>query len=178
MTQHKAIFLDRDGVVNEVVYHNNIPKPSSPWNITEFKLIKNIQKNLETLSHMGFLLFIISNQPDIARGNIQKGTTEKINKILYEKLPITDIKICPHDYYHHCTCRKPKPGMIFELTKKWNIDLKQSFLIGDSWKDVQAAKNANINHFLIGKPYNTQVNTKHRIKNLEEAIALIKKNTS
>ena len=75
--KNKAIFLDRDGIINHVVYHKDVNKPSSPWKIEEFKLIKDIKKPLEELTKMGFLLFIISNQPDIARGNVKKEPPKK-----------------------------------------------------------------------------------------------------
>ena len=123
---------------------------------------------------MGFLLFIISNQPDIARGNIKKGTTEEINKILYEKLPIKEIKFCPHDDKDNCNCRKPKPGMIFELSKKYNVDLKQSYVIGDSWKDIKAAENAGVQSILIDSKCNKDVGAKYRVVDLESSVDLTK----
>ena len=172
--KNKAIFLDRDGIINHVVYHKDVNKPSSPWKIEEFKLIKNIKKPLEELTKMGFLLFIISNQPDIARGNVKKGTTEEINKILYEKFPIKEIKFCPHDDRDNCDCRKPKPGMILELSKKWNIDLEKSFLIGDSWKDIEASKKADCTGILVDKEYNKEVDAKYRVFDLESSVELIK----
>jgi len=170
---NKAVFLDRDGVINHVVFHESINKPSSPWNIEEFKLIKGIEKPLEKLKKMGFLLFIISNQPDIARGNVKKGTTEKINKILYEKFPIDEIVICPHDDKDNCNCRKPKPGMILGLKEKYNIDLKKSFIIGDGWKDMKVGKNACVKSILINREYNREVEAEYRANDLESAVKLI-----
>jgi len=171
---NKAVFLDRDGVINHVVFHEGINKPSSPWNIEEFKLIKGIKKPLEKLKQMGFLLFIISNQPDIARGNVKKGTTEKINKILYEKFPIKEIRICPHDDKDNCNCRKPKPGMILDLKEKYDIDLKKSYVIGDSWKDMKIGENAGVKSILIDKKYNKKTLSRYRVDSLESAVDLIK----
>jgi len=169
----RAIFLDRDGVINEVVFHRT-KKPSSPWNFEEFKLINGIKKPLEELSQMGYYLFIISNQPDIARGHIKKDTTERINKIIYETFPIKEIFVCPHDDHHDCNCRKPKPGMIFILSKKWKIDLKKSFLIGDNWKDMEAGKSAGCITIILDQPYNQLVEADFRVKNLERAVDMIK----
>ena len=171
--KNKAVFLDRDGVINEVVFHNS-KKPSSPWNIKEFKLLKGIKEPLEILSKMGYLLFVISNQPDISRGFIQKGTTEKINQIIYDKFPIKEIIVCPHDDHHNCNCRKPKPGMILDLTNKWNIDLNKSFFIGDNWKDTEAGKSAGVITILIDYPYNQFVKSNYKVKNLKSALNLIK----
>jgi len=172
---NKAVFLDRDGIINHVVYHKGINKPSSPWNIKEFRLIKGIEKPLEEISKMGFLIFIVSNQPDISRGNIKKGVNDEINRKILGKFPIKEIKICPHDDKDNCNCRKPKPGMITELSKKWNIDLKKSFLIGDSWKDIKAAENAGVKSILIIRDYNNDVRASFRIKNLKEFLELTKK---
>lgn len=172
--KNKAVFLDRDGVINHVIYHKNIKKPSSPWNIKEFKLFENIKKPLEELKKMNFLLFIISNQPDIARGNVQQGTTEKINKIIHDKFPIEEIKICPHDDKDNCRCRKPKPGMIFELSKKYDVDIELSFVVGDGEKDMKAGKKAGCTNILIDREYNKTVETHYRVKDLLEAVEIIK----
>ena len=170
---NKAVFLDRDGVINYVVYHRGIKKPSSPWNIEEFKLIKDIKEPLEELAKMGFLLFIISNQPDISRGNIKKGTTEEINKIIYEKFPIKEITVCPHDDSDNCNCRKPKPGMILKLREEYKIDLQKSYMIGDGYKDIKAAENTGVTSILIDKEYNKDVDVKNRVADLESAVKLI-----
>ena len=169
----KAVFLDRDGVLNEVVFHPGIKKPSSPWKIEEFKLFKGIEEPLKRLEEMGFLLFVFSNQPDISRGNIKKGTTEEINKILYNTFPITEIMVCPHDDVDHCSCRKPKPGMILELSKKHDIDLKRSFVIGDGAKDMKAGKNAGVTTILIQTDYNQKVIAENNVKSLKESLKLI-----
>lgn len=172
---NKAVFLDRDGVINHVVYHIGIEKHSSPWNMQEFKLIEGIKKPLEELVKLGFLLFIVSNQPDIARGNLKEATTEKINKIIYEKFPIKEIKFCPHDDKDNCNCRKPKPGMIIELSKKYNINLEKSYMIGDSYKDIKAGESAGVKSILIDKIYNQDVHVQYRVGNLAEAVELIQK---
>jgi D-glycero-D-manno-heptose 1,7-bisphosphate phosphatase len=170
----KAVFLDRDGIINQVVYHKEVNKPSSPWKIEEFKLISGINKYLEELKKLGFLLFVISNQPDINRGNIKRGTTEEINKIIYEKYPIDGIMVCPHDDKDNCSCRKPKPGMILDLSKKWDVDLKKSYLIGDSWKDIKAGKNAGVKSILLDTKYNQGTDSEYKVKDLKSAIELIK----
>ncbi len=170
--KNKAVFLDRDGVINEVVFHGS-EKPSSPWKYEEFKLIQGIEKPLDELSSMGFYLFIVSNQPDISRGYIEAGTTEKINEIICKRLPIRDIVTCPHDDHHDCACRKPKPGMLIDLSGKWNIDMKKSFLIGDNWKDMDAGKAAGCTTVLIDKTYNYKVEADYRVHDLEAAINII-----
>jgi D-glycero-D-manno-heptose 1,7-bisphosphate phosphatase len=168
------VFLDRDGVINELVFHKEVNKPSSPWNIEEFKFMPGLEKPLEKLSKMGYFLFVISNQPDMSRGFIKKSTTERINQIIYEKLPIDDIVVCPHDDHHNCRCRKPKPGMILDLCKKWDVDPNKSLLIGDNWKDITAGKKAGCKTIILDKPYNKSVDADHRLGTLESAVKLIK----
>jgi D-glycero-D-manno-heptose 1,7-bisphosphate phosphatase len=129
---------------------------------------------LEEFNKMGFLLFIISNQPDISRGFIKKGVTEKISQIIYDRFPIKEILICPHDDYHNCNCRKPKPGMIFELSKKYDIDINKSFLIGDNWKDTEAGQKAGCKTIILNKTYNQSVKADYRTDNLRTAVKLIK----
>jgi len=178
MSKHnkkRAVFLDRDGVINHVVYHPCVEKPSSPWRLEEFRFIEGISPPLNEMKKRGFLLFIFSNQPDIARGNIKPGTIEDINKIIMETLPIDDIAICPHDYYHNCTCRKPKPGLIIDLAKKWDVDVQQSFVIGDSSKDIQAGNTAGCTSILIETSYNSDVETEYKAKDLMSTLAIIEK---
>lgn len=172
---NKAVFLDRDGVLNQVVFHPGINIPSAPWKISEFKLMDGVKKPLDRLKEMSFLLFVFSNQPDISRGNIEKGMTEKINSIIYEQLPIKEIKVCPHDDKDNCSCRKPKPGMILDLSKKYDIDPKKSFVIGDGEKDMNAGKNVGCFCILIDTLYNKQVNEKYRVKDLTSAVKIIEK---
>jgi len=172
-TKKIAVFLDRDGVINEVVFHKEVNKPSSPWKFEEFEMFLDIKKPLKKLKKLGYYLFIISNQPDISRGFIEEGTTEKINQIIYKKLPIDEIITCPHDDAHNCNCRKPKPGMINILAKKYDIDKTKSFLIGDSWKDIEAGKSAGLKCILLYTPYNKSVDADFRAKKLDGAVGLI-----
>jgi D-glycero-D-manno-heptose 1,7-bisphosphate phosphatase len=124
---------------------------------------------------MGYPIFIISNQPDISRGFIIDGTTEKINDMIKKNLPIDDIVVCPHDDWHNCDCRKPKPGMIVSLSKKFGIDLKESFLIGDNWKDIKAGKKVGCKNILIKKDYNKGVEADYKVENLNDAVNIIRK---
>lgn len=177
MTKKRAMFLDRDGVINEVLFHGS-EKPIAPWKLEEFKLIQGMKKPLEELCQMGYHLFVVSNQPDITKGYVDTSTVEKMNKIILESLPIHDIMICPHDDHCNCNCRKPKPGMLLDLSKKWKIDLKKSFLIGDNWRDIEAGKAAGCINILLDKPYNKSVEANYRVKNLNSVVKLIKKLSS
>lgn len=173
----RAIFLDRDGVINEVLFRGrNNDKPIAPWKMDEFKLVPGIKKPLESLSQLGFLLFIVTNQPDIAKGLVNLNTVNKMNRIIMSKFPIKEIKVCPHIDSDNCNCRKPKPGMILELSRKWKIDTEQSFLIGDNWRDMKVGKRAGCKTILLDRFYNQKIKADYKIDNLEESINIIRSN--
>ena len=144
----KAIFLDRDGVLNEEV--NYLSNPD------DFKLINGVLEALKLLKQKGYLLILITNQAGIARGYF---TLEALNSI-HQKMNnifnknnvfLDDIFYCPHhpDYTGECDCRKPKPGMIFKARDKYSIDLKDSFMVGDTLNDIKAGQNANCKTILV-----------------------------
>lgn len=162
-------------MINSVVYHPSVNKPSSPWEFKEFRFLSDIDKPLQQLKNMGFYLFIVSNQPDISRGNIKEGTTEKINETITQHLPIDEIVTCPHDDHHNCICRKPKPGMIVDLAKRYNIDVAHSYLVGDNLKDIQAGKAAGCTTILLKTGYNTTVDAQYKIESLSELISIVSK---
>ncbi len=101
-----------------------------------------------------YLLIVITNQPDVTRGKTKKKSIEKINEYLLSKLPIDLIKTCYHDDKDNCNCRKPKPGAILEAASKYKINLFQSYMIGDRWKDIEAGKLAECKTILINNEYN------------------------
>lgn len=171
----KAIFWDKDGVINEVIMREG--KPTAPLQLEEFKFLPNIKKYLNQFKKMGFLNIIFTNQPDISRGFLKIEDLEKMHKIIIEELPIDEIKFCPHDDKDNCVCRKPKPGLIFEAAKKWSIDLEKSYVIGDRDKDIKAGKTAGCKTFLIRREYNKDIkeNYDFEINNLKEAVKIIKK---
>ena len=173
----KAIFLDRDGVINEPIFRDgNINKPIAPWEIDEFKLFDNIINPLNIIKKMGYHIFIVTNQPDISKGILKISTIKKMNNIIMSKLPIDEIMFCPHLDSHRCVCRKPKPGMVNILAKKWEISLSDSFFIGDNWKDIECGKGAGCTTILLDKYYNKKVNADYRVKNLSMVNKLIKSN--
>ena len=172
----KAFFLDRDGVINQSLIYKG--KPIAPTNLANFKIIKDVKKSLIYLKEKGFLTIIISNQPDISKGLLDKSILKKMNKKIKEKLKIDDIFICKHVNTDRCNCRKPKLGMALEAKKKWNIDLKNSYLIGDRWRDIYLANRLKIKCFYIDKNYSEKKPKKYnfKVKNLFHAIKILKKN--
>ena len=167
----RAIFLDRDGVINSTIIKKG--KPFSPRRLEDFELVDGIKDILERFRVRGLLNIIVTNQPDIARGLMKKEELRKMHNLIRENLPVDDIFICPHDDADNCSCRKPKPGMLLEAAKKWDIDLSESFMIGDSWKDIEAGRNAGCTTLLIDSPYNKQIDSDLRANELSAVAEII-----
>jgi D-glycero-D-manno-heptose 1,7-bisphosphate phosphatase len=171
MKKVKAVFFDRDGVINKVIVRDG--KPFSPRKFDDFKLVEGISDVLARLKCKGYLNIIITNQPDIARGLIEWEELNKMHSFINERLPVDDIYVCPHDDKDKCECRKPKPGMLFEVAQKWGIDLNASFMIGDSSKDVEAGKAAGCKTIIIDAEYNRTIETNFRIYDIRSALGVI-----
>jgi D-glycero-D-manno-heptose 1,7-bisphosphate phosphatase len=149
---NKAIFLDRDGVINQV---NRVDdKPHPPKDINELILLPKVAEALLLLKDAGYLIIVITNQPDVARGKTKIETVEAINKFLKDSFPIDDIFTCYHDDIQECDCRKPKPGNILKARDKYNINISISFMVGDRWRDIDAGRNAGCKTIFINYDYN------------------------
>lgn len=137
----KAVFLDRDGVLNVDFGY--------PHKVEQLEIIPGVYEGLAKLQSAGYLLFIVSNQSGIGRGYFDRSAVEVFNQNLINKLAqnginITDVSICPHTNKEGCDCRKPKPKMILELAERYGIDLRKSALIGDKGSDIEAGNNAGL----------------------------------
>jgi len=163
---NKAVFFDRDGVLNKLVFRDG--NYYSPRNIDKFHLYNNAEKVIQKIKDRGYLTIIVSNQPDIARGFLKKSVLNKMTKKIYEKLNVDDIFYCMHDDPDVDGCRKPAPGLILKAQNKWDLDLNQSMMIGDTKKDLGAAKNAGIKFILMSRSYNKHIKISNRICALAE----------
>jgi len=148
---NKAIFLDRDGVLNNVVLIDGKPHP--PQDVSAVIIPEGVQEALNQLKSQSFLLIGATNQPDVARGATSKTKVEAINNKLAKQLKLDDIRVCYHDDIDNCECRKPKPGLILDAATEHNIDLTKSFMIGDRWKDIEAGKNAGVKTIWLKNSY-------------------------
>jgi len=148
-------------------------KPGSARYLSEFKLEPGVRAPLERLRKAGFKLFIITNQPDIARGLLSRQTLEQMNQRLIAQLPIEAVTVCPHDDSDECPCRKPRPGMLERLAAGTHVELGESFLVGDTWRDVRAARAAGCVAIILDRNYNRGDDADYRVGNLTEAAQLI-----
>jgi D-glycero-D-manno-heptose 1,7-bisphosphate phosphatase len=148
-----AVFLDRDGVLNRVVWRGG--KPASPRHVGELAIEPEAPAALAALRAAGLLLFAVTNQPDIRRGLMAPADLDAIHARLADALPLDEIAVCVHDDRDACDCRKPKPGMLLDLARRWNIDLRRSWMIGDQDRDIACARAAGCAGLLIARDYNT-----------------------
>lgn len=148
---NKAVFLDRDGVLNQAVINNGCPYP--PKSKDEVVIPADVGTALKQLKHAGYYLFVVTNQPDVARGDVKRETVEEINNYLAAQLPLDKFYVCYHDNQDHCQCRKPLPGLLLMAAKEYAVDLSKSFMIGDRWKDIAAGKQAGCTTIFLDLNY-------------------------
>ena len=147
----KAVFLDRDGVLNRAILREGKPHP--PDTVEELEILPDVPEALAALKAGGFLLLVVTNQPDVARGTKQRSVVEAIHSTLAAALPIDDFFVCYHDDPDGCDCRKPKPGLMVQAAGKYGIDLGASYLIGDRWRDIDAGRAAGCRAIWIDRGY-------------------------
>lgn len=150
MTQ-RAVFLDRDGVLNRAVVRDGKPYP--PPSVGEMEIVEGAAASLARLKELGFLLLVVTNQPDVARGTQTIETIEAMHDSMRRTLPLDDFLVCPHDDRDLCDCRKPRPGLLFQGQAKYGIDLGRSFMVGDRWRDIDAGHAAGCRTVFLDQHY-------------------------
>ena len=171
----KAVFLDRDGVLNRSFIKNG--KPFPPFDLNNVEILEGVKDAIIALKKENWLVIVITNQPDVARNKASKQNVEKINSYLKLILQFDEIFTCYHDDIDACECRKPKPGMLVAASKKNNIDLNNSYMVGDRWSDIEAGNNVGCKTIFIDYNYNEKKpqNYNHITKSLKEAAKIILK---
>jgi D-glycero-D-manno-heptose 1,7-bisphosphate phosphatase len=147
----RAVFLDRDGVLNEAVVRNGNPYP--PDSLETLVVPTDAKPALQRLHERGFRLVMVTNQPDIARKKVQRETVYRINDHLRSLLALDAVEVCEHDDADGCDCRKPAPGMLVRAAQRDGIALSRSFMVGDRWRDIEAGRRAGCRTLLIGDGY-------------------------
>jgi len=149
--KHRAVFLDRDGVINRAFVRDGKPVP--PPTLQELEVLPGVPEALRDLKQHGYELLVVTNQPDVGRGKQSRQALDAMHKLLSDRLPIDDILVCTHSDADKCDCRKPLPGMLLEAARKHNVDLAASFMVGDRWRDIEAGYNAGCKTILIDYGY-------------------------
>ncbi|MFH1931655.1 MAG: HAD-IIIA family hydrolase [Pseudomonadota bacterium] len=171
--KRRAVFLDRDGVINHAIVRAG--KAFSPCTREEFTMGTDVAASISTLKNSGFKVIVVTNQPDIARGKLEQDNLDWMTDKIRKETKVDDIIVCPHDDGDECDCRKPLPGMILHSAEKWGIDLANSYMIGDGWKDMEAGRQAGCRCILIDTAYNKDVDCERRVKTLAQAVQCILK---
>ena len=159
----KAVFLDRDGVINELIYHQEQGIVDSPFTVEQFRLFPGVGEAIRELHEMDYKVVLTSNQPGIAKERMSEEAFDKIRQKMKKELA-KEGAFLDGEYYcfHHpeakveglranCECRKPKPGLLLQAAKDMDIDLSQSWMIGDGLTDIKAGKDAGARTILLGR---------------------------
>jgi D-glycero-D-manno-heptose 1,7-bisphosphate phosphatase len=171
----RAVFLDRDGVINRALTRDGKPYP--PTTLEEFEILPGVIEACAKLKQAGFLLVVATNQPDVGRGTLAQSTVEALHEHLRRRIPLDQIEVCYHPGKgaSDCACRKPKPGMLLRAAKELDIDLTRSWMVGDRWRDIDAGHAAGCRTILIDYAYDEALRQPpdHRVKTLGQAADII-----
>jgi D-glycero-D-manno-heptose 1,7-bisphosphate phosphatase len=156
----RAVFLDRDGVINRALEHAHKPYP--PTSLAEFHILPEVLPACQKLKAAGFLLVVATNQPDVGRGTLPHGVVETIHAHMVAQLPIDRVEVCYHPGKGEsdCDCRKPKPGMLLRAAQALQIDLARSWMVGDRWRDIDCGHAAGCRTVFIDRGYAEELRQK------------------
>ena len=158
---NRAVFLDRDGVINGALYNPLEGKPDTPYRLEDFRLLTGVARAVRAINEMGFLAVVVSNQPGVAKGKCDHTFLETVNAQLTARLGRQGAHLdAIYDCLHHpdavdeslrvdCDCRKPNPGLLLQAARELDIDLAGSFMLGDSPRDIQAGLAAGCQTILV-----------------------------
>jgi D-glycero-D-manno-heptose 1,7-bisphosphate phosphatase len=168
----KAVFLDRDGVINQTVFWRGAAR--APRNLSEWAWIEGIHDTARELSARGYLLFVCTNQPDVVRGWQTREQVDAFHALIERELPVSRIYACFHDNAAGCVCRKPLPGMLLQASQEFGIELTSSFMVGDRASDVEAGRAAGCRTVLFRPAPNSEVATPdHEISTLPDLLTIM-----
>ena len=172
-----AIFLDRDGTLIRAPIVDG--RPGSIRSDDALELEDGAAEACAALRDAGYLLIMVTNQPEITRGRVSREAVDAIHERLSELLPLDDVRMCPHDDADDCACRKPRPGMLLDAARELDIDLGRSFMVGDRWKDVEAGQRAGCTTVFLDRQYSEPmpVRPDATVRDLGEAAAWILERT-
>ena len=171
---NRAVFLDRDGVLNRAVVVQG--KPFPPSSLEELEILPGVPEAVRAIKAAGFRAIVVTNQPDVATGKQLRSVVDAMHARLREFLDLDDIFACYHTDADRCACRKPLPGMLLEAAGRWQIDMAASFMVGDRWRDVEAGQAAGCRTFWVrGEEYleKEPSNPDWVVSTLKEASVLI-----
>ncbi len=149
--RRRAVFLDRDGVINRAPVREGRPYP--PRSPAELEVLPGVAEALARLRAAGFWLVVVTNQPDVARGTQTVAGVEALHAVLRSRLCLDEFRVCYHDDPQGCGCRKPEPGLLVAAAREAGLDLSASYLVGDRWRDIEAGRRAGCRTAFIDCSY-------------------------
>ena len=147
----RAVFLDRDGVLNDSIVVDG--KPFPPRRLSELVIPEAAVRGCELLRAAGFTLVCVTNQPDVATGLLAQSDLDAINGAIVGRLQLDALRYCPHVDTDGCACRKPKPGLLVDAARSLDLDLSGSYMVGDRWRDIDAGRSAGCRSVFIDRGY-------------------------
>jgi D-glycero-D-manno-heptose 1,7-bisphosphate phosphatase len=191
----RAVFVDRDGVINRMFYHTEFGTLDSPANPDQFELLPRVGEAIGDLNGLGLLVIVVSNQPGIAKGKFTPALLEAMERKMFSGIEAAGGKLdavynCLHhpeaalqEYRVRCECRKPEPGLLLKAASEWNIDLSGSYMIGDGTTDIATGRAVSATTFFVNsrKCYNCEALAEHEawpdylVSDLSEAATVIRK---
>jgi D-glycero-D-manno-heptose 1,7-bisphosphate phosphatase len=172
-----AVFLDRDGVLNQPLVRDGVSHP--PAALADLVLAPGAEAACRALKRAGLLLIVVTNQPDLARGTTDREVVDAINDRLRRDLSLDDVFVCAHDDADGCACRKPRPGLLLHAADRWNVHLGGSVMVGDRWRDVEAGRRAGCATVLVRRDRDETPATgaDQEVADLREAVPWILRST-
>ena len=173
---NKAVFLDRDGVINRPTVREGCPYP--PRSVSEFAILPGVEDACRALKTGGYLLVVVTNQPDVGRGTLDQRIVEEIHRYMSDVLPVDLVLTCFHGgekYGQPCECRKPRPGMLRRAADQLQIALSESYMVGDRWRDIDCGKRAGCKTVFVDWGYTEDLRElpDHRATNLLDVARII-----
>jgi D-glycero-D-manno-heptose 1,7-bisphosphate phosphatase len=155
--RRRAVFLDRDGVINRAL--ERAAKPYPPTSLDEFQILPEVPAACAQLKAAGFLLVVATNQPDVGRGTLAQAAVEAIHAFMCRQLPLDRVEVCYHAGRGEpeCDCRKPRPGMLLRAARELDLDLAQSWMVGDRWRDIDCGHAAGCRTIFLERGYAEQL---------------------
>jgi D-glycero-D-manno-heptose 1,7-bisphosphate phosphatase len=171
--KRSAVFLDRDGVINGIRLRNGVPCP--PASVQDLQILPGVAEALRALKARGYVLVVVTNQPDVARRSSTRESVESIHERISRELDVDAILTCFHDDGDDCDCRKPRPGLLLRAAREFDLDVASSFMVGDRWRDLEAGARAGCRTFYVDRGYEERLPTSYdfRVGSLQEAAAMV-----
>jgi D-glycero-D-manno-heptose 1,7-bisphosphate phosphatase len=160
---NKAVFLDRDGVINRLIYHQESGIIDSPFVVSQFQLLPGVGEAISLLNTLGYKVIVVTNQPGIAKNHFSLDTLDQMHRLMRDELKaskavLDGVYYCPHHpegenpaYRTVCQCRKPEPGLMMRAAQDFDLDLTECYMVGDSLTDIEAGQRAGCRSVFLGK---------------------------